>query len=250
MINTIIYGSKGKMGLALLEALPREPSLKLLGAISSKDSIDPFMKSVDVVIDFTAPGATMTLLSKCKKAKKALVIGTTGFSKEEELVIVETSHEIPILFSPNYSVGVNTLFWLTQKAAELLGPEYDPEIVEIHHRFKKDAPSGTAKNLAKIIAAVRHLDYETAAQHGRVGVVQERRSSEIGIHALRIGDAVGEHTVMFGNLGERLELTYRASTRAAYANGALRGAIWLSSQKSGLYDMQDVLGLKSQQKHA
>jgi 4-hydroxy-tetrahydrodipicolinate reductase len=244
-ISVIIYGSKGKMGQALLESLPRESSLELLGAISSKDSIDPLMKKVDVVIDFTTTDATMDLLSKCRKEKKALVIGTTGLSKEEEALIFEASKEIPILFSPNYSVGVNTLFWLTQKATELLGTEYDTEIIEMHHRFKKDAPSGTAKQLAKVIAEARNLDYEKVAQHGRVGIFNERKPSEIGIHALRVGDAIGEHTVIFGTLGERIELTYRASTRAAYASGALRGATWLIDQKSGLYDMQHVLGIKT-----
>lgn len=244
-VKTIIYGSAGKMGQALLESLPRESSLELLGAISSKDSIDPLMKEVDVIIDFTAPDATIALLSKCRKAKKAIVIGTTGLSKQEESIILEASQEIPVLFSPNYSVGVNTLFWLTQKATELLGSEYDSEIIEIHHRFKKDAPSGTAQHLAKIIAEVRNLDYETEARHGRVGIFKERKPSEIGIHALRVGDAIGEHTVILGTLGERLELTYRASTRAAYASGALRGAAWLSSKNPGLYDMQHVLGIKT-----
>lgn len=244
-INVIIYGSKGKMGQALLESLSKESSLELLSAISSKNSIDPFMKKVDVVIDFTTPHATMDLLSKCKNEKKALVIGTTGLSTEEESMILEASHEIPILFSPNYSVGVNTLFWLTQKAAELLGPEYEAEIVEMHHRFKKDAPSGTAIQLAKVITEVRNLNYETEVQHGRVGIFNERKPSEIGMHALRVGDAIGEHTVILGTLGERLELTYRASTRAAYASGALRGAAWITSKKPGLYDMQHVLGIKT-----
>lgn len=233
------------MGQALLESLSRESSLNLLGAISSKESIDPIIERADVVIDFTTPTATMGLLLKCRKAKKAIVIGTTGLSKEDESLIFEASKEIPILLSQNYSIGVNTLFWLTQKATELLGPEYDAEIVEMHHRFKKDAPSGTARRLGEIIAETRHLNYETEARHGRIGIFHERKPSEIGIHALRIGDAVGEHTVFLGALGERLELTYRASSRQAYANGALRGAIWISKKKSGLYDMQDVLGIKT-----
>lgn len=177
--------------------------------------------------------------------KKALIIGTTGLSKQEESAIFEASKEIPILFSPNYSVGVNVLFWLTQKATELLGPGYDAEVMEMHHRFKKDAPSGTARRLGEIIAQARNVDYETEAQHGRVGIFAERKPSEIGMHALRVGDAIGEHTVFLGTLGERLELTYRASTREAYASGALRGAIWLSEKNQGLYDMQDVLGIKT-----
>ncbi|MBM3857792.1 MAG: 4-hydroxy-tetrahydrodipicolinate reductase [Verrucomicrobia bacterium] len=233
------------MGKALLESLPRESSLHLLGAISSKESIDPLLDSADVIIDFTTPEATMELLPKCRNAKKALVIGTTGLSKQEESLILEASKEIPILFSPNYSVGVNALFWLTQKATELLGPEYDAEIVEMHHRFKKDAPSGTARRLGEIIAEVRELDYQKEAKHGRFGIFEERKPSEIGIHALRVGDAIGEHTVMLGTLGERLELTYRASTRVAYASGALRGAVWLTKKEPGLYDMQHFLKIKT-----
>lgn len=233
------------MGQALKESLPRESSLELLAAITSKESVDPFIERADVIIDFTTPQATIDLLAKCRKAKKALVIGTTGLSKQEETQIVEASKEIPILFSPNYSIGVNALFWLTKKATELLGLEYDAEIIEIHHRFKKDAPSGTARRLGEIIAEVRSLNYEKEACHGRVGIFQERKPSEIGIHALRVGDAIGEHTVVLGALGERLELTYRASTRAAYASGALRGAVWLIEKKPGLYDMQHVLGIKT-----
>lgn len=244
-INTIIYGAKGKMGQALLDSISREKDLNLLGAVSSQDSIVPLLNKSDVVIDFTTPQATMELLSLCKEAKKSLVIGTTGLSQEEEAAIVEASKEIPILFSPNYSVGVNALFWLTKKATELLGSEYDAEIIEIHHRFKKDAPSGTAKELAKIIAEERNLHYEKEVQHGRVGIFEKRPSTEIGMHALRVGDAIGEHTVILGALGERMELTYRASTRAAYASGALRGAIWLFKKKPGLYDMQHVLGIKT-----
>lgn len=233
------------MGQALLEAIPRELSLELLSAISSKDSIDPFLEKADVIIDFTTREATMNLLLKCREAKKPIVIGTTGLSKEEELIISEASQEIPILFSPNYSIGVNVLFWLTQKATELLGLEYDAEVLEMHHRFKKDAPSGTARRLGEIIAETRNLNYETEAQHGRVGFFSERKPSEIGMHALRVGDAIGEHTVILGSLGERLELTYRASTRAAYASGALRGANWLHSKNPGLYSMQDVIGIKT-----
>lgn len=243
--NIIIYGSKGKMGKALLESLSRESSLELVGAISSKDSIDSLIKKADVVIDFTTPEATLDLLLKCQKEQKALVIGTTGLSHEGESPISKASKEIPILFSPNYSVGVNALFWLTQKATELLGPEYDAEIIEMHHRFKKDAPSGTAHRLGQIIAETRRLNYDAEVKHGRVGIFEERKPSEIGIHALRVGDAIGEHTVILGTLGERMELTYRASTRTAYASGALRGAIWLNNQKPGLYDMQHVLGIKT-----
>jgi 4-hydroxy-tetrahydrodipicolinate reductase len=139
---------------------------------------------------------------------------------------------------------VNTLFWLTRKAAEILGPGFDLEILEMHHRMKKDAPSGTAKSLAEILADVRHQQLEKVARHGRVGIVGERTSSEIGIHSIRGGDVVGDHTVIFSNTGERLELTHKASSRDTFANGALRAALWVVNQKPGIYDMQDVLGLK------
>ena len=139
---------------------------------------------------------------------------------------------------------MNTLFWLTRKAAESLGPDFDLEIVEMHHRLKKDAPSGTAKSLAEILAGVRKLQLDKAARHGRVGIVGERTSTEIGIHSVRGGDVVGDHTVIFANTGERLELTHKVSNRDALANGALRAALWVVKQKPGLYDMQDVLGLK------
>lgn len=242
--NVIIYGSKGRMGKALLGSLEKEPRLKLVGEISSRESIDSVLPLADIIIDFTNVESTMPLVEKCLAAKKALVIGTTGHAKEVQLQIIAAAKEIPLVFSPNYSVGVNTLFWLTKKATEILGPEYDSEIIEMHHRFKKDAPSGTACHLAEIIAEVRHLDYEKNTQHGRFGMPGARAATEIGMHALRVGDAIGEHTVILGTLGERLELTYRASTREPYAIGALRAAIWLKNQPPGLYNMQDVLGLK------
>ncbi|MFZ4116493.1 MAG: 4-hydroxy-tetrahydrodipicolinate reductase [Chthoniobacterales bacterium] len=240
----IIYGASGRMGQALLQCLTSEKNLELVGAIASHDEIDSILSAADVVIDFTAPEATFSLLEKCVHARKALVIGTTGHSTEVREKIESAARDIPLIFSPNYSVGVNTLFWLTRKATEILGSEYDAEIVELHHRFKKDAPSGTARRLAEIIAEVRGLEYKSDARHGRIGLPGARTSSEIGIHALRAGDAVGEHTVLLGTLGERLELTYRASSREAYAKGALRAATWLHEKSPGYYDMEDVLGLK------
>jgi 4-hydroxy-tetrahydrodipicolinate reductase len=152
--------------------------------------------------------------------------------------------EIPIVWSANYSTGVNTLFWLTRKAAEILGPSFDLEIVEMHHRMKKDAPSGTAATLAEILASVRKEQLDRVIRHGRKGIVGERTPSEIGMHSLRGGDVVGDHTVIFAADGERLELTHKASSREAFARGALRAAQWVVRQKPGLYDMQDVLGLK------
>ena len=152
--------------------------------------------------------------------------------------------KIPVVFAPNFSVGVNTLFWLTRKAAETLGPEFDLEVVEMHHRLKKDAPSGTAKRLAEILAEVRELNYRDDVRHGRQGIVGERTTSEIGMHAIRGGDVVGDHTVIFAANGERVELSHKASSRETFARGAIRAAKWASAQPPGLYDMQDVLGLK------
>ena len=149
-----------------------------------------------------------------------------------------------MVIATNFSTGVNTLFWLTRKAAEILGNDFDLEVVEMHHRLKKDAPSGTANTLLEILADVRKLQLETALRHGREGIVGARTQNEIGIHAIRGGDVVGDHTVIFANNGERIELTHKASSRDTFANGALRAAQWLVQQKPGLYDMQDVLGLK------
>ena len=172
------------------------------------------------------------------------MVGTTGHEAAEREQIVRASAKIPLVFSPNYSVGVNTLFWLTRKAAEILGPAFDLEVVEMHHRLKKDAPSGTARQLAEILAEVRKLDYAKAARHGRAGIVGERTDTEIGVHAIRGGDVVGDHTVIYAAPGERLELTHKAANRDTFARGALRAAKWAAKQPAGLYDMQDVLGLR------
>ena len=244
-MNVIIYGSQGKMGQALLASLESNDRMKLVGEVGSSDPIDPLLSAADAVIDFTNEKGTSTVVGKCLEARKILVSGTTSLSNEVCDKISAAAKEIPIVFSPNYSVGVNTLFWLTKKATEILGPEYDSEVIDIHHRFKKDAPSGAAQRLAKIIAEARHLDYEKNTLHGRSGMVGARTPTEIGVHSLRAGDVIGEHTVLFGALGERLELTHRASNREIFAHGALRAAMWAyEHQKPGLYDMQDVLGLK------
>jgi 4-hydroxy-tetrahydrodipicolinate reductase len=196
------------------------------------------------VVDFSSHDATPTIVELCAKNKKAVVIGTTGHSDSEKLQIKNCKSKIPMVLASNFSTGVNTLFWLTRKAAEILGTDFDLEIVEMHHRLKKDAPSGTAKSLAEILAAVRRQQLEKVARHGRVGIVGERTAAEIGIHSVRGGDVVGDHTVIFANTGERLELTHKASSRDTFANGALRAAFWVVKQKPGLYDMQDVLGLR------
>jgi 4-hydroxy-tetrahydrodipicolinate reductase len=172
-----------------------------------------------------------------------MVIGTTGHSDSHKEKIVGLAQAIPIVWASNYSTGVNALFWLTRKAAEILGPSFDLEIVEMHHRLKKDAPSGTAMTLAEILAAVRGEQLKEVLHHGREGIVGERSAREIGMHSVRGGDVVGDHTVIFAANGERMELTHKASNRDTFANGALRAALWVAAQKPGLYNMQHVLGL-------
>jgi len=214
------------------------------GQIDLGDDLLPLIKEVDVVVDFSFHDATAQFAAVCAEHRKALVIGTTGHSDAEKSQISSLKANIPMVWASNYSTGVNTLFWLTRKAAEILGPEYDLEVVEMHHRMKKDAPSGTAATLAEILAAARKQQLGQVIRHGRQGIVGERTPSEIGMHSLRGGDVVGDHTVIFAANGERLELTHKASSRETFAQGALRAAQWVVHQKPGLYDMQDVLGLK------
>lgn len=244
MIKVIITGSKGRMGQALLACAKKHPDLEVVAQIDKGDDLAAVIGNADVIIDFSSPGSTVEVARLCAKNKKALVIGTTGHTDTDTFEIKEQRQHIPIVWASNFSTGVNTLFWLTRKAAEILGPDFDLEVVEMHHRLKKDAPSGTAKTLAEILAEVRKLHLNEAARYGRFGIVGERTQSEIGVHSLRGGDVVGDHTVIFANVGERLELTHRASSRETFAHGALRAARWLVKQKPGLYDMQSVLGLK------
>jgi 4-hydroxy-tetrahydrodipicolinate reductase len=244
MTKIIITGSKGRMGQALLNCAARIPELEVVGAIDQGDDLAAVIGKCDAVIDFSFHNATLGVAELCAKHKKAIVIGTTGHSAEEKAKIIALKAQIPMVIATNYSTGVNTLFWLTRKAAEILGPAFDLEVVEMHHRLKKDAPSGTATTLLEILADVRKLQLEEALRHGRQGIVGERTQNEIGIHAIRGGDVVGDHTVIFANNGERVELTHKASSRDTFANGALRAAQWVVQQKADLYDMQDVLGLK------
>jgi 4-hydroxy-tetrahydrodipicolinate reductase len=201
------------------------------------------VKSCDVIVDFSSHQATRALLDLAIAEKKAIVIGTTGHSAEDKAKLLALAAHTPCVWAGNFSVGVNLLFALTRRAASVLGSDYDAEVIEMHHRFKKDAPSGTAERLLQIIREERKLAAD-AIRHGRHGITGERTPTEVGMHALRGGDVVGDHTVMFAALGERLELTHKASDRAIFARGALRGAQWVVGQKPGVYDMQDVLGLK------
>lgn len=232
------------MGQTLVACAERNPGLQVVGQIDLGDDLLPLIKEAEVIIDFSFHDATAKFASVCARHKKALVIGTTGHNDDEKSQIAKLASEIPVVWASNYSTGVNALFWLTRKAAEILGPGFDLEVVEMHHRMKKDAPSGTAATLAEILAEVRKQQPERVLRHGRQGIVGERTAAEIGMHSLRGGDVVGDHTVIFAANGERLELTHKASSRETFANGALRAAEWAVKQKPGLYDMQDVLGLR------
>ena len=244
MTRVIITGSKGRMGRALAACAPQHPGLQLVGQIDQGDDLRAVIGQGDVVIDFSSHGATSSIAALCAKHGKAMVIGTTGHSHEDRSHITGLSSRIPMVLSSNFSTGVNTLFWLTRKAAEILGPGFDLEIVEMHHRLKRDAPSGTARTLAEILAEVRRQQLDKTARYGRCGIVGERTAAEIGIHSVRGGDVVGDHTVILATNGERVELTHKASSRETFAHGALRAAEWVVGREPGLYDMQDVLGLK------
>jgi 4-hydroxy-tetrahydrodipicolinate reductase len=232
------------MGQALVSCAKNFRDLKIAIEIDRGDDLPTVIAGGDVVVDFSSHNSTSDIAGFCARHKMPMVIGTTGHSDNEKNSILKFTTKIPIVWTSNFSTGVNALFWLTRKAAEILGTDFDLEIIEMHHRLKKDAPSGTAKSLAEILAEVRKQQLEKVARHGRVGIVGERTAAEIGIHSVRGGDVVGDHTVIFANTGERLELTHKASSRDTFANGALRAALWVVKQKPGLYDMQDVLGLK------
>lgn len=243
-LELIINGARGRMGQMLISCATGDPDLHLFAAIDTGDDFASAVPGADVIIDFSHHSTIEPVLARCMEHQKTLVIGTTGHTDGQVAAIKHASGQIPIVFAPNYSVGVNTLFWLTRKAAEILGPGFDLEVVEMHHRLKKDAPSGTAKKLVEILAEVRGLKYNDDARHGRHGIVGERADSEIGVHAIRGGDVVGDHTVIYAAQGERVELTHKASSRETFARGALRAALWAHDKPAGLYDMQDVLGLK------
>jgi 4-hydroxy-tetrahydrodipicolinate reductase len=245
MTKVIINGSKGRMGHALVTCAARMAgSVEVIAQVDQGDDLDGVLPRADVVIDFSFHDVTSRVAALCAKHQKALVIGTTGHTEAEKTQIQTCKELIPMVWASNYSTGVNTLFWLTRKAAEILGADFDLEVVEMHHRMKRDAPSGTATTLLEILADVRKVQLQEALRHGRKGITGERTKSEIGIHALRGGDVVGDHTVVFAADGERVELTHKASSRETFAHGALRAAHWLVGRKPGIYDMQDVLGLR------
>lgn len=240
-LSILINGSRGRMGQAVAGAA-KEMGLAIGAQTDVGDDLPAGIAKCDVVIDFSAHTATRAVLEAAVALRKPVVLGTTGHGVEEKKELLALAAGVPCVWAGNFSVGVNLLFALTRRATAVLGSDYDTEVVEMHHRFKKDAPSGTASRLLEIILEERKLD-RTALRHGREGITGERKSAEVGIHALRGGDVVGDHTVIFAALGERLELTHKASDRGIFARGALRAAQWVVTQKPGIYDMQDVLGL-------
>jgi 4-hydroxy-tetrahydrodipicolinate reductase len=222
-VRVLLIGAAGRMGKTVLDLAERDPEIEITGQCDLGDLIEPAMKNCDVAIDFSQADSIAEICRAASQHGKSLVIGTTGHSPQQRKTIDETAQSVPIVLASNFSVGVNVLFWLTQKAAELLRADFNPEIVETHHKMKKDAPSGTAKTLAEILKAVLNR--------------------EIPTQSIREGDVVGEHTVIFSGPGESLELTHRAADRGIFAAGALRAAKWIINKPPGLYSMQDVLGL-------
>jgi 4-hydroxy-tetrahydrodipicolinate reductase len=242
--RVVIFGSRGRMGQALRQCAARMPQVQVVGEVDQGDDLTAALDRAEVVIDFSFHSATPACVAAARARGVAMVIGTTGHSEAERESVVGAARALPVVLAANYSTGVNTLFWLTRKAAEILGPGFDLEVIEMHHRLKRDAPSGTAARLVEILAETRQLQVSEAVRHGRVGITGERTAEEIGLHAIRGGDVVGDHTVIFAAPGERVELTHKASNRETFALGALRAAAWVVGQPAGLYDMQDVLGLR------
>ena len=241
-LKVVVAGSGGKMGRTLIEAVGADKALRLAASFDIGDNAAKAVAAGDVLIDFTRPEGTLAHMAHCLKLGKGMVIGTTGFGDEAQAKIRDASKRIPIALAPNFSVGVNVLGKLAGEAAAILGEDYDVEIIEAHHRQKVDAPSGTALMLGEMVAASLKRNLEKVARHGREGEVGARPGKQIGFHAIRGGDIVGEHTVLFAGTGERLELTVRSQSRMTYALGALRAVKFLSGKRAGLYGIWDVLG--------
>ena len=241
-LQILLNGAKGRMGQTIA-GLAGETGAIIRAGLDVGDELSAHIARCDVVIDFSSPQATTKVIEVALAHQKAVVIGTTGHGADEKKRLRALAAKVPCVWAGNFSIGVNLLFALTQHAARVLGADYDTEVVEMHHRFKKDAPSGTAARLLEIILEERKLN-AGALRHGRSGITGERPGTEVGVHSLRGGDVIGDHTVMFAALGERLELTHKASDRAIFARGALRAAAWVTTQPPGVYDMQDMLGLK------
>ncbi|MDH0141793.1 4-hydroxy-tetrahydrodipicolinate reductase [Aquipseudomonas alcaligenes] len=266
MRRIAVMGAAGRMGKILIEAVGQAEGAKLTAAVDRPDSsligadagelaaqgkigvtlagdLNAVLDQFDVLIDFTHPSVTLKNLEICRRAGKAMVIGTTGFSPEERQQLEAAAQEIPIVFAANYSVGVNLCLKLLDTAARVLGDDVDIEIIEAHHRHKVDAPSGTALRMGEVVANALGRDLQKVAVYGREGQTGARERETIGFATVRAGDVVGDHTVLFAADGERVEITHKASSRMTFAKGAVRAALWLQTQPAGLYDMQDVLGL-------
>ncbi|MBP8193955.1 MAG: 4-hydroxy-tetrahydrodipicolinate reductase [Azonexus sp.] len=261
-----IVGAGGRMGRMLIEAVlkgegvvlgaafdvPGSPAIgknagELVGLpadVLITDDVAAGLKQIDVLIDFTRPQGTLVHLELCRQAGVGMVIGTTGFEADGKAAIAAAARDIPVVFAPNMAVGVNVVFKLLDMAARIMNQGYDIEVVEAHHRMKIDAPSGTALRMGEVVAAALGRDLEECAIYGREGVTGERDPSTIGFATVRGGDIVGDHTVMFCGIGERVEITHKASSRMPYALGSLRAARFMAGRKNGLFDMQDVLGLR------
>jgi len=267
MVYAAITGAAGRMGTAIIRAIHQNPSIAISGALEREGSPsigkDPgeasgcektgvkitaergrAFKKADVIIDFSTPELSVAALENAVDLKKAVVIGTTGFSLHQRDRIKELAHKTRVVMAPNMSVGVNLVLKLVAEAASVLDGDYDIEIVEYHHRHKKDAPSGTALRIAEVAANTLGRDLEKVAVYERKGIIGERRRDEIGIQSVRAGDIVGDHTTIFAGTGERIEITHRASSRETFAQGAVRAALWVVTRPDGIYDMQDVLGFK------
>jgi 4-hydroxy-tetrahydrodipicolinate reductase len=264
-IKAIVVGAAGKMGSRIIHIIHETPSISLYRAVERADHpsiakdigeiiglgkigvpLEGDLKKAggDVIINFTNPKTSLDSLEFAKETGLAAVIGTTGLNPEQMERVQELSKDVRCVFSPNMSVGVNVMFRIVQEVARVLGPDYDVEIFEAHHRLKKDSPSGTAVKLGELIAKSVGRDFGKVGVYGRKGMVGERTKEEIGMQVVRAGDIVGEHTVLFGGIGERLEIIHRAHSRDNFARGAIRAAVWVVNQPNGLYDMQDVLGLR------
>jgi 4-hydroxy-tetrahydrodipicolinate reductase len=267
MQRIAVMGAAGRMGKTLIEAVHRVDDMRLGAAVDRADSslvgvdvgelvaqgkmginlsgeLNAVLDQFDVLIDFTHPSVTLNNLAICRQAGKAMVIGTTGFSPEEKQLLVDAGKQIPIVFAANFSVGVNLCLKLLDTAARVLGDDVDIEIIEAHHRHKVDAPSGTALRMGEVVANALGRDLQKVAVYGREGQTGARERETIGFATVRAGDVVGDHTVLFAADGERVEITHKASSRMTFAKGAVRAALWLQQREPGLYDMQDVLGLK------
>ena len=265
MINIAIAGAAGRMGRALIDATTKAEGLRLAGALErtgssaiGKDAgelagvgklgiaLTDSLRSIDfdVLVDFTTATATLEHLAYCRDVGRRMVIGTTGIDEAGKKKIAEGAEKTAIVFAPNMSVGVNLCFKLLDIAARVLGEGVDIEIIEAHHRYKADAPSGTALRMGEVVAKALGRDLAAVSVHGRHGITGERARNLIGFSAIRAGDIVGDHTVLFAGGGERVEITHRAESRATFASGALRAARWVAGRPAGLYDMQDVLGLR------